>query len=213
MFGPRSGTSDLSVRHEGRAGGWRGIILGKHVVAPVLACLWVLPGWMGVASAQVPYDFDARFGLLLGQLVESDTDRTDPLYAHVELLFPEVGRPSDSPLLDAILTPRPHLGATVGLSDGVSQAFAGLTWDLPLTESIRFEASFGGTIHDGETGGGDSHGPELGCTVLFRESAAISVAVTQRLTVTAMIDHSSNAGLCDRNDGLTHAGILLGASF
>ena len=186
--------------------------MDRNVAALALACLWGLPGWVGAANAQAAYDFEARFGLF-GQLVESDTDRTDPLYAHGELLFPEIGRPSDNRFLDAILTPRPHVGATVGLGDGVNQAFAGLTFDLPLTESISFEASFGGTIHDGETRTNNPNSPELGCATLFRESAAISVSITQRLTVTAMIDHSSNAGLCDQNDGITHAGILLGASF
>ena len=164
------------------------------------------------ALAQAAYDFEARFGLF-GQLVGSDTDRTDPLYAHGEVLFPTIGRGSANPIVDFFLTPRPHVGATLGLGDGVNQAFAGLTWDLPITQAIRFEASFGGTVHDGETGIGNSDSPELGCSVLFRESAAINVSVTRRMTVTAMIDHSSNAGLCDQNDGITHAGLLLGVTF
>lgn len=164
------------------------------------------------AQAQQSFDFEARFGLF-GQIVESDTDRTDPLYGHGELLMPEIGPGSANPILDIILTPRPHVGATIAVGDGVNQAFAGLTWDAPLTETITFEASFGGTIHDGPTTSGNPNAPELGCSVLFREAAAISVDVGERLTVTAMIDHSSNAGLCDANDGITHAGVLLGVAF
>ena len=161
-----------------------------RVLLIVLTTLW---GWSNAARAQQTMDFEARFGLF-GQIVESHTDRTDPIYGHAELLLPTLGPGSPNPFFDVLLSPRPHIGATVAAGSGVNQVFAGLTWDLAVTEAIAFEVSFGGTFHDGPNTSGDRHAPELGCSLLFREAAAVTVAITTRLTVTAVIDHSSNAG-------------------
>lgn len=113
---------------------------------------------------------------------------------------------SDS-LRQFVFNPRPHLGFSFNPSlGGVSQAYAGLTWDLKLNEKLFFEASLGGTVHDGAT-------ESYGCSVMFRESASFGVNLTQSTRLMATVDHSSNGGLCDPNKGLTNAGLRLGYRF
>jgi lipid A 3-O-deacylase len=83
-----------------------------------------------------------------------------------------------------------------------------LTRDFLLTESLFLEASFGGAVHDGETD--DNNSDSYGCTLNFRESVSLGVALSENLSLMVTVDHMSNGGLCDQNQGLTNAGIRLG---
>ncbi|MDQ0325584.1 hypothetical protein J2R99_001433 [Rhodopseudomonas julia] len=140
------------------------------------------------------------------------TDEEEGVFLNGEVLFGNPMTPFDNRFVDFLLRPRPHIGGTVTTSGGTNQVYAGLTWDYNLTNRIFLEGTFGGTIHDGNTDHVET-GARLGCSALFRESAGIGVNVTQHLRVIARIDHSSNAGLCDDNDGLTHAGVMVGYKF
>ncbi|WP_034491556.1 acyloxyacyl hydrolase [Afifella pfennigii] len=135
------------------------------------------------------------------------------VFINGELIFANPIRPFDNRVLDFVLRPRPHLGATVSTTGGTSQAYAGLTWDLYVTDRIFLEGTFGGTVHNGGTSSTAPTGPRLGCSLLFRESAGIGFAFTRNFLAMAFIDHSSNAGLCKDNDGLTHAGVKVGYRF
>ena len=53
----------------------------------------------------------------------------------------------------------------------------------------------------------------LGCHVLFHETATIGFNITENWRVMGTIEHSSNAGLCDFNRGLTNAGVRIGYKF
>jgi hypothetical protein len=137
----------------------------------------------------------------------------DGLLVNGQLLFTTFVGPFDNYLMNTLLRPRPHLGATVATDSGTSQIFGGLTWEFPLLGPLFLEASFGGTVHDGPLEGGGG-GESLGCRVLFRESVGLGLDLGMHWRVVAAADHSSHAGLCNGpNGGLTHAGIYVGYRF
>jgi len=145
-----------------------------------------------------------RFGVLAQDL--EDNDAEDGIAISAEVLFPHLGPRTRDPL-DIFLSPRPHLGAQINTDDSTSLAYAGLTWDVWLTDLLFVEASFGGAVHDGPT---DDSGDSFGCSVNFRESASIGLALSESWRLLATVSHMSNAGLCDRNSGLTSGGLQLG---
>lgn len=142
-------------------------------------------------------------------------DEEDGVFISGEVLFDPFWAGSGQPLVDILLRPRPHLGASVSAGDGTDQVYAGLTWNLPLGQLVFLEASFGGTVHNGELhqDPGDTN-LQLGCRFLFRESAGLGLNLGERWRVMGSVDHSSHASLCDdHNDGLTHVGASLGYRF
>jgi len=108
--------------------------------------------------------------------------------------------------------PRPHLGATVNFEGRTSTVYGGATWQFDLTRSLFAEASFGASLNNAGGGQGDENSA-LGCPVLFRTSASLGYRLTAQWNILASIEHNSNAGLCDRNRGLTNAGLRLGYRF
>jgi len=139
------------------------------------------------------------------------TRHEDGVFLNGEVIFGNPMTPFDNRIVDFLLRPRPHLGTTIATSGGTSQVYAGLTWDLYLTDWLFVEGTFGGTVHNGDTSR-TANGPRLGCSALFRESAGIGVTF-RNVVVMGVIDHSSHAGLCGVNDGLTHAGVKVGYRF
>jgi hypothetical protein len=140
--------------------------------------------------------------------------REDGVFLGGEILFATPFPAFRNRFANALFRPRPHVGALASTNGGTSQIYAGLTWDVPVTERLFLEATFGGAVHDGETERRPVQtGPELGCPVSFRESIGIGVRLTDNWRVLASVDHSSHAGLCGVNDGLTHAGVSVGYRF
>ena len=137
----------------------------------------------------------------------------DGVFISGQVLFdPLLGR-FDNAFADILLRPRFQLGASIAAGGGTDQAFAGLAWDVPIGRLFFVEATFGGTIHDGDLHEPPGHaGIELGCRALFRESIGVGINFG-RWNILASVDHSSNAGLCSDNDGLTHAGATIGYRF
>lgn len=154
-----------------------------------------------------PYFDEIRFGVFAADLDPGGAS-DDEVSLNGELLTPPIGPQRGHPVLDILFNPRLHVGATVATGEGINQAYAGLTWDYHLTDALFVETSFGGAVHDGET---DDNNPDsYGCTVNFRESFSVGVNLTDQISVMATVDHMSNAGLCDENQGLTNAGVRLG---
>lgn len=114
----------------------------------------------------------------------------------------------------AVLVPRPVIGGSLDLGGRTSFAYAALAWTVPVGQHFFIEASFGGAVHNGDT---SDHGRAtrnaLGCSPLFRESFAVGYRFDERLSLLAMVEHLSNAGLCDANRGLTNLGLQLAYSF
>jgi lipid A 3-O-deacylase len=149
---------------------------------------------------------EVRLGAFAANLEEGDSEDAE-MVINGELLF---GRPEGSyrnPILDHFLRPRPHIGFSITPDDGTNQVYAGLTWDVKLTDRLFLETSFGGTLHDGPTASDDPD--SYGCSVLFRESASLGYAITETTRLLLTVDHMSNASLCDQNQGLTNAGVRL----
>ncbi len=162
----------------------------------------------GGSAAHVPAIEEFRLGILAGDL--DPGGRSDGrITINAEVLSPQLGGSDPASGFSRLLHPRFHLGASVSTDDdGVNQAYAGLTWTYGFGERLFFETSFGGAAHDGETA--DNNPNSYGCPVQFRESLSVGVNLTEALSMMATIDHMSNAGLCDENQGLTNAGVRFG---
>ncbi len=127
---------------------------------------------------------------------------------NVEVLFvsPE--------FLDVIWSPRPHIGADINTGDDTSSYYFGLSWEWFLWRNLFAGFSLGGAFHDGETGiSGRTDKKELGCSPLFRESVEMGWLFAEHHSVSFMLDHISNAKLCDQNEGLENFGIRYGYRF
>jgi len=107
--------------------------------------------------------------------------------------------------------PRPSLGTTLNFGGGTSTLYAGATWQYNLTQRIFVEGSLGGSLNNGKHDVPDRS--ELGCTALFRESGSLGFDITEHWRIMGTIEHNSNAGLCDRNRGLTNYGARIGYKF
>jgi lipid A 3-O-deacylase len=131
----------------------------------------------------------------------------DGVNANVEFLFvsPE--------LLSAIWSPRPHAGFSVNSSNGTNQAYLGLTWTWEFFEKMYVEGSLGGAYHDGANETTVIGQKSLRCKVLFCESAALGYRVTEKHSLSVMLDHISNAKLCTSNEGLDTLGVRYGYRF
>jgi lipid A 3-O-deacylase len=168
------------------------------------------------ANAQAPTlarpDFEMRFGVIAHSLLHNKEQSTD---LNFELLSPRFGTQSGNWLQDFVFRPRVHFGGNYNLSRYRDQLYMGLTWDFPIFDRFYFEVSFGAMVHNGSLGRPreDFSRLSLGCGLLFRESVAIGYRLTERINIQAMLEHSSNAGLCFRNVGINNAGLRIGYSF
>jgi lipid A 3-O-deacylase len=183
----------------------------RRVAIGLAAAAWL--GGAPAATAQAPVRDQSPFPLIdevrfgaLAHSIDASNDE-DGADLNLELLFRKPGGRYDNPLLDFALRPRAHIGTSVNTAGDTSQVYAGLSWDVQLAPKLSLELTFGGAWHDGPTEGGpDSYG----CSVNFRESASLGYALDERWTIYGTISHMSNADLCDRNTGLTSAGLRLG---
>ncbi|MBA3042099.1 MAG: acyloxyacyl hydrolase [Alphaproteobacteria bacterium] len=131
----------------------------------------------------------------------------------VALYFDPLDRANAVTWKDTLLRPRVNVGASVSTAGEASQIFVGLAWTVDVTDRFYIELGFGGAAHNGDNKDDGTNGPKLGCTLMFRESAAAGFRLTDKLDLVASIDHSSNADLCDPNDGISHAGLSLAYKF
>jgi hypothetical protein len=166
----------------------------------------------GEAPVQVQAEESGRFfdevrlGVMGTDLEDGQGDNGDYVI-NGEVLLAPLGGHYQSAALEIFFRPRPHIGFSWNPDGGVSQAYAGLTWSVDLTERFFAEASFGGAVHDGATDDGND---SFGCELNFRESASLGFRITQQLIVMATVDHMSNAGLCGQNQGITNSGVRFG---
>jgi lipid A 3-O-deacylase len=144
----------------------------------------------------------------LGRHVEGGAD------VNLEVLF-------NSPDLLAIIgSPRPHLGADINTAGNTSDGYFGLTWGATLfqnvfrpNDGIFINGSLGGAIQDGYIDSAPAGRKRLGSRILFRESAELGYQITPVVSVSALLDHISNANLGQHNAGITSAGARLGFKF
>ena len=119
------------------------------------------------------------------------------------------------------LVARPTVGGSYNTGGRTSFAYLGLTWTVDLfpetfNRAVFLEGFFGGAAHNGYTGPKESapYGfNSLGCSPMFRESAALGFRLSEHWSIMATVEHISNAGLCIENRGLTNYGGKVGYTF
>src|SRR6059058_4182788 len=155
------------------------------------------------AAAQLNIVDEVKAGVLahdvgfLGHHLEKGPD------VNLEMLF----TPPD--VLAIIGSPRPHIGADINIAGKTSDGYFGLTWGIMLIQNlfgagdgIFANGSLGGAVHDASplTGAVQPPGRKLlGSRILFPESAELGYQMTPQLSVSAILDHISNANLAKRN--------------
>ena len=107
----------------------------------------------------------------------------------------------------SLLNPQPHIGVSVNSEGDTSQAYFGLSWLFDFGAGFFGGGSLGGAVHDGETDTSTPYRKSLGSEVLFRESIEVGFRFASRHSLSLMLDHISNAGLADENEGLDNVGI------
>jgi hypothetical protein len=132
-----------------------------------------------------------------------------------EILLRPITGTYNNAFVQFLLTPRPHLGATLNTQGNTSFVYTGLTWSHQLFDSPLFiEGSFGAALHNGHTGSvRRTDAANLGCAALFHEAGSIGIIFENKLRVMATIEHFSNAGLCKQNQGMTNIGMRVGKLF
>jgi lipid A 3-O-deacylase len=185
----------------------------RHDLA-LLACGFLLAA-SGPALAQSMWEPELRGGLFGHSVDEpgpsgSFINATRIQDANVELLFSP-----DWANAFMIGELRPHVGATLNFGGLESMAYAGLSWTIPVLDTPAFiEGSLGGAIHNGTLSGAVAPLRNLGCPVLFRESASLGWNFSDSASVMVTVEHASHAGLCgDNNRGLTNLGVRFGYRF
>ncbi|OWZ93196.1 acyloxyacyl hydrolase [Sinorhizobium sp. LM21] len=154
-----------------------------------------------------------RFGVTTS--IASGGKQEDGVFPSFTLYFDPFNADGAADLGEKLLRPRVYTGAAVATSsNGVNQAYAGLSWTFDMTQRLFVEFGAGGTVHDGDLDDPNGSGPQLGCRFLFREYAAAGVRLDEHWNVSATVEHASHANLCDGpNNGLTRAGLALGYKF
>jgi lipid A 3-O-deacylase len=166
------------------------------------------------AAAQLNIVDEVKAGILahdvgfLGHHLENGPD------VNLEMLF----TPPD--LLAVIGSPRPHIGADINTAGKTSDGYFGLTWGIMLIQSlfgagdgVFINGSLGGAVHDGYINSGPPDRKLLGTRVLFRESAELGYQLVPGISMSALLDHISNANIGRHNMGITSAGARLGFKF
>lgn len=179
-----------------------------------VAALFAALGLAGL-PAEAPAGEDTAFlsELRLGLFDQSIDGAVSEagIAVNAEALFQPLPWSSGFPALDRVIQPRPHIGATINAGGDTSLGYAGLSWTIPLYRDWLFaEASIGGALHNGPL---DVPGiASYGCNWAFRETLSLGLNITEGWSLLGTFEHMSNADFCDRNRGLTNAGVRLGYS-
>ena len=199
-------------------------MFASRIAAPALFAVAALIGGMALPSRdaaaqpklvdEVKLVDEIKLGALahdlgfLGSHVENGID------VNIEMLF----TPPD--ILRFIGSPRPHIGGDINTSGNTSYGYFGLTWGIMLIQDlfrsgdgVYLNGSLGGAVHDGHLLNAPPDRKRLGSRILFRESAELGYQIDPTISVSAILDHISNANLASRNAGITSAGARLGVRF
>jgi lipid A 3-O-deacylase len=180
----------------------------------VLAAAVVFAALAGSAAAQTQVLDEVKFGVLAHDVALFDEHVENGADINFEALL------TSPDFLAFIGSPRPHLGGSVNTAGNTSVGYFGLTWGITLLENlwasgdgVFVNGSLGGALQNGYTNTAPPGRKTLGTTALFRESLELGYRVTPTLSVSAYLDHMSNANLAAQNAGLTDAGIRFGLKF
>jgi lipid A 3-O-deacylase len=184
---------------------------GSRLAALVLA---VSLAGLGQAAAQSRIVDEVKAGVMAHDITLGGSHLENGADINGEVLFVSPN------FLDIIGAPRPHLGGWVNTQGNTNAAYFGLTWGLPIFKSIvgasdalTIYGSLGGAVHDGYEDSAPPNRKKLGSPVLFRESVELGYQITPVYSISAMVDHISNANLASHNAGITNAGARVGIKF
>ncbi len=194
--------------------------IASRWLCATLACAGLAAAWSGAALAQARpgapatepgFLSEIRGGLLVNDAALFGSKKEHGADLNLELLFVS---PTLAPFR-WIGSPRPHLGFSGNLDGYTSKAYGGLTWEWDFWGQFFAGGSLGFAWHDGKTSTLDTDRKELGSKWLFRESLSLGVRFGSRLqhNASVMLDHISNAGIADKNDGLDTVGLRYGIRF
>ena len=163
-------------------------------------------------AASSPYGIlsEARFGVLAHGVDEHEFGTVD---VNGELLFNKVYHLSGA---WDYLIPRFDVGGNLNTSGRTSDVYGGVTWQFPVYGRFFGELGFGGDLNDGDTrlvfpkGNTDIR---VGCVANFHESGTLGYHLDDHWNLMAFAEHSSNAGLCAHNEGITAIGGRVGYVF
>lgn len=177
--------------------------------AALFTCTAVLAGLLHASAGErEPLGLELRLGLLAHDVLGNESGTAD---LAASLLVPLPFRPEGSL---AALVPRLEIGGVLSPTRRTSILLAGANWQFDLTTRLFLDLGLGLSLHDGATGpGGGGQQAAMGCRFAFREAIGLGYRLGSGWSVIAGVEHYSNAGLCDRNRGLTHAGARLGYAF
>ncbi|HLW92541.1 MAG TPA: acyloxyacyl hydrolase [Roseiarcus sp.] len=129
-----------------------------------------------------------------------------------EILAPKLWEGTDP--FWSMFIPHPDLGATVNTAGKTSNLYGGAAWNFDITQRFFLSSDFGLGVNDGKTGANvPPHWNEIGCNWWFHESESVGYRLTDAWSVMGTVEHSSNAGFCKQNRGLTNFGVRLGYRF
>ena len=191
--------------------GSRAAVSTGVVLAVLIGAAMLLPG---PAMAQTNPVGELKVGGLAHDIGLGDRHVEGGADVNLELLF-------NSPdLLRYIGSPRPHIGADINTSGNTTDGYFGLTWGIMLIQNlfgngdgIFANGSLGGALHNGYLDGAPPDRKKLGSTFLFRESLELGYQINPVVSVSAILDHISNANLATHNAGITNAGARIGFRF
>lgn len=146
-----------------------------------------------------------------GGLAAFDTGPFTPQVESGIVVNGEILAPSPT-FLSAIGSPRPYLGADVATNGGTNVLYGGLNWQAHL-DRFYLGMSAGASLNDDATISGGGETKDLGSNVLFHLQASAGIDFTDALSAEVYLNHFSNAGLGDSNDGLESAGLRIGYRF
>jgi len=164
----------------------------------------------GLCSAEQNVVSEVKLGVLAHDVhIFSSSRKEDGADFNGEILF---NLPANQ-FFSLIGTPRFHLGGSVNSEGDTDQGYFGLTWDYHSNIGVFIEGSFGGATHDGKLDSYSVDRKSLGSRVLFRISGSVGYQFNEHHSLAVMLDHISNAGLADPNEGMDNVGIRYGFRF
>ncbi len=152
---------------------------------------------------------EIRIGVLAHDQGPFSSNKEDGVDTQIELRF------KSPDFLDAIWSPYPHIGADINSSGKTSSVWLGLVWEKPVWKKMFLGWSMGGAFHTGKTDQGTAalDEKELGCNPLFRLAVNAGWRFDKHHSLDLILDHISNAKLCDTNEGLENVGVRYGYRF
>ncbi len=111
---------------------------------------------------------------------------------------------------ELLWNPRPLVGVNINTVGDTTAFYTGLDWAWDAWGPVFVSLDLGGAVHDGEPTTTEIDRKELGPRVLFGEALEIGYRFLDRHALSIRLDHISNAGLTDNNEGLDTLGVVYG---